>query len=188
MRKIVLALAVVLALPAAASARGHHKSVFPTGNSGINQYLEVVPSATGGQPANTIHTHHNGGGGAAGGGGSSGSSGGGPSGGAVAPSTTHALASSGALGSTAAALAQASAPSGVHGISSSTGSHTRAHGNEPPAASQGAVPHHSTASGVLDAFTGSASHGGLGSLLPALLIVCAVGAIVAVIRRRPRAT
>lgn len=201
MRRIAVVCLVSLALPAAASA---HKTPFPTGNSGVNQYLEIVPSATGGQPSNSIHPKSGIGGGSGGGKGGSGSSGSGgsasgasgPSGSAsgtsgptgssaaLAPATTHALVARGQDGVRAAALALASAPAGLHGTPAARS--TRSGASEVTTPTSGPAPNRSAASGVLDAFSGSAANGGLGPILPAALIVAMIGAAVAVIRRRTR--
>ena len=72
MRRIGLALAILLATPAWAQARVH--AIAPPGNSGVSQYLETVPTAGGNQPTNTVHPRAGGVG--AGGSGGPGSTGG----------------------------------------------------------------------------------------------------------------
>ncbi|MGA8718358.1 MAG: hypothetical protein WB557_10160, partial [Solirubrobacteraceae bacterium] len=94
MRRIGLALAILLATPAWAQARVH--AIAPPGNSGVSQYLETVPTAGGNQPTNTVHPRAGGVG--AGGSGGPGSTGGNGGSGAVvhiAPSTQRALAEKG---------------------------------------------------------------------------------------------
>jgi hypothetical protein len=190
MRTFALAILVALAVPSAAAAK-HRGPSFPSGNSAVNQYVEVVPTASGGKPSRNIHPTV--------GGGSSSSKGGGGGPTAVAPSTSAALSRSGALGKQAAAVAQATAPSGVqgapaagHGAAPTTGS-----GPTPPGApSSGAIRptssitppvHTKSASGqVLAALSGSTTHGGLGVLLPALLALAVVAGAVVVVRRRLR--
>ena len=106
MRRVAIALALLLALPASAEAS---KTIAPPGNSGVGQYVETVPTAGGGRPTSTVHP----GGGAVGhpGGPGGTSSGGGAGGGsAITPSTQHALAAQGPAGVAAAALAEATAP------------------------------------------------------------------------------
>ena len=53
MRRIALALAILLAAPAWAQARVH--TIAPPGNSSVGQYLETVPTGGGGQPSDTVH-------------------------------------------------------------------------------------------------------------------------------------
>src|SRR5437764_366963 len=94
MRRSIIALVAALAFPAAAAARGH--TIAPPGDSGVQQYVETIPTAHGGKPTSGLHGggsgHHGGGGGISGGGGgtgsgtSSGTSGGGGTG-AISPST-----------------------------------------------------------------------------------------------------
>jgi hypothetical protein len=191
MRTFAISILAALALPSAAAAK-HHGPSFPSGNSAVNQYVEVVPTASGGKPSRNIHP-------TVGGGGSS--KGGGPT--AVAPSTSAALARSGAIGQQAAAIAQATAPSGVHGATASTGPTGRGSGsgvrgtlpNAGQASATGATGGAATpaahskspSSQVLAALSGSTTHGGLGVLLPVLLAVAVIaGAVIAVGRRRLR--
>src|ERR1700728_4364481 len=91
MRKAVyiFLLGVVLALPAAAAAKGPTKTLAPPGNSGVNQYVETVPTSKGDRPTSTIPR------------------GGRPGSGTVSPVTAHALSSLGANGTGAAAFADA---------------------------------------------------------------------------------
>jgi|GEM_PF-2505748 len=178
---------LAVALPASASAK--IVPVIPPGNSGANQYVEVVPTSGGGQPSNSI------GGGSGGGSGGGGGSAGG-SGSAVAPSTGAALAKQGSLGLLATVLTRSTAPSGVTGVASSGNTHTThqkgSHksstgvapvsgpGSGPPS---GGAPHRSAASEVLAALTGSATHGGLGFLLPAILVATLLGIAAFGLRR-----
>ena len=80
MRRVGLALAILLAAPAWAQARVH--TIAPPGNSGVSQYLETLPTAGGGQPTNSVHPL------AGPVGGSGGSSGAGGSGGSAASGRT----------------------------------------------------------------------------------------------------
>jgi hypothetical protein len=195
MRTFAISILAALALPSAAAAK-HQGPSFPNGNSAVNQYVEVVPTASGGKPSRNVHVSAGGGRSSTGGG-----SGGGPS--AVAPSTSAALARSGAIGRQAAAIAQATAPSGVQGAAASTGSTGQASGSgngaSVPRTGQaaatgatggtGAPALHtkSASSQVLAALSGSTTHGGLGVLLPVLLAVAVLaGAAIAVGRRRLR--
>ena len=184
MRALGLGILIILLIPAAAGARV--RTVAPPGNSAVNQYVESVPTAGGGRPTGTIHA-----------GGSAGSGGSGP----VAPSTQHALAQQGADGLAAAALARATAPAAGASPSnraSSTGSGgTSGAGTHSIPRAGGAGLHPSTGSAgggssgvaaVLKTLTGSSSHGGLGLLLPLILIVTAIGSGVFALRRRRAAT
>jgi hypothetical protein len=184
----MIALVAALAFPAAAAAKGHSQTIAPPGVSGVQQYVETVPTAHGGQPTSSVHGgagpgHPGGGGGITGGGGSGTSSGG--SSGAVPSSTQRALAAQGADGRAAAALAAATAPSNPHrgagtasgrGLSSSVSSVSRATSTSPVSA-------------IFKALTGSSSSGGLGALLPIILIACLLGfSALAIVRRRRTTT
>ena len=186
-RAVLTGLIVVLLAPAAASARG--VPVVPTGNSAVNQYVEIVPTAGGGRPSSDIHPSSLGGGARAG-----------VTAGAdavvtaLAPSTARVLARDGQAGIQTAAIVRATAPAGVDGRQ--TASHaghrgarrglgsTPSTGNAPPPTTSTAAPVHSPASEMLQAMTGSDSNGGLGPLMPALLAVTVCGALVFAIRRR----
>ncbi len=172
MRRIAIALVLALAVPASAQARVH--TIAPPGNAGVGQYLETVPTAGGGQPTNTVHPAA---GALTGSGGprdpGSGASAGGS--GAVPPSTQRALARHGATGAAAASLAQVTAPSRASSPGRST--HARAR----VSTAEGSSP----ASSVFKSLTGSSDGGGLGPLLPSLLIASVLGAgVLAVLRRR----
>ncbi len=206
MRAFCVSLLVLLTIPAAALAR--HRLVFPTGNSSVNQYVEIVPTATGGQPSDKIHpsvVSPGSGGGTGGGSASGGSSGGGasgsgsagggstgPNGAAVAPSTGSALAKAGSVGLQAAAVARATAPAGVHGVPATRVRHRQpAGGGAGPGSAQASTGttspqshSRSPAAQVLAALTGSATHGGLGTLLPALLVLTVLAVATFALRRR----
>lgn len=190
MRRIAIAVVLAVGVPASAQARVH--TIAPPGNSGVGQYLETVPTAGGAQPTNTVHPvvggvgGSNGSGGSHGSGGSSGSTGpgggaGSPGGGAISSSTQRALAGQGPTGAAAAALAQATAPprsprpaGSDHRLASSAVSAASTGGGSSPASS------------VLKSLTGSTSAGGLGPLLPSLLIASVLGAAVLALLRRRR--
>ena len=53
MRRVAIALAILLALPAVAEASS--RTLAPPGNSGVSQYVETVPTAGGGRPTSTVH-------------------------------------------------------------------------------------------------------------------------------------
>lgn len=185
LRVIVLALMVALVASASAAASHHHRYV-PPGNSGASQYVETVPTASGNRPTSSIHRHH---GKTVAVSASSSSSGpGGPGGGSAIPSSTaKALSSSrDSAGVGAANLAQATVQPRIH-ISSARllGSNASTSARTGTGVPRGAP---SAASSVLDALTGSTSAGGLGLLLPILLIVTFLGSAAAALRRRRRTT
>jgi hypothetical protein len=96
----------------------------------------------------------------------------------VSRSTYHALASQGPVGSADAAFARATAPapaSRAGNGDSPSGNGDTPSGNSP-----------SPAAAVLKSLTGSAS-GGLGPLLPAIMVLAAIGAgVLAIARHRKR--
>ncbi|MGN6869071.1 MAG: hypothetical protein ACTHMY_11790 [Solirubrobacteraceae bacterium] len=167
MRRIAIALVLALGAPASAQARVH--TIAPPGNSGVGQYLETVPTARGAQPTNSVHPVVGGVGSGRPPGGTQGTAVS-PAGSAIPPSTRRALARQGATGAAAAALAQATAPT------------PRAATGEKSAMSGGGS---SPASSVIKTLTGSNSGSGLGPVLPTLLIVSLLGAaVMALVRRR----
>jgi hypothetical protein len=181
-RRIAIALVVALGVPASAQARVH--TIAPPGNSGVGQYLETVPTAGGAQPSNTVHPVVGALGksgkppGAAATGGGAGSTGGGagagsPGGGAISPSTQRSLAAHGPTGAAAAALAQATAPAPSRRDDLGARASTSGGGSSPAAS-------------VLKSLTGSTSSGGLGPLLPSLLVASVLGAAVLALLRRRR--
>ena len=180
MKRVALALAMLLVAPAWAQARVH--TIAPPGNSSVGQYLETVPTAGGGQPANTVHPHTGGVvSGRSGGGGPTGGSNGSGAGATVAPATRRALVAQGPTGAAAAALAQATAPHGAQ----SPAQVSRGARTPPPASPTSSRDGLSPAASVFKAFTGSASKGGLGPLLPIVLIGSVLaGAALALARRR----
>lgn len=174
MRSLALALVLSAAVivPCAASARSH--PIAPPGNSGVNQYVESIPTADGNRPSTSVVPGTGGGGGESGG----------PSAPSpLAPTTQRALARQGAEGRRTALVARATAPSGLRGSA-------RTHGGLSSARSAGgAGSGPSPASAVVKALTGSATSGGLGDMLPAILVLTSVGAVAtAIVRRRRRAT
>jgi hypothetical protein len=185
MKAFVISLGLMLAaVPGVALANS--RPVVPPGNSGANQYVEVIPTAGGGRPTHTVHTGtgaHRGPGSPSGGGG----------GAAVAKSTQQALLAQGHTGAQVAAIAKATAPAGLTGLPSgrSGGGMDRQTGpTQAPAASRSdsgtASSGGSTApaTALLRAVTGSG--GGLGSLLPTILIAMLVCALVVGLQRRRR--
>lgn len=191
MRSTLIGLLVALALPATASARG--QTVAPPGNSGVNQYVESVPTAKGNRPTATISPgggggNTRGGTGNTGGGGSAGrtsaASGNGAAGGGASPltpSAQRALARQGSRGRQVAALAAATGP-GRARDRSRAGTSTRA--TIKPRSQVLPANDSSPPSAVLRALTGASTHGGLGLLLPAILILGTLCAGLIALRRR----
>jgi len=160
MRSAVIALLVSLALPASALATSPGSSIAPPGNSGVSQYREDVPTAKGNRPSSAFVP--------------GGTSGSGPSSGALSSSTVRALDKQGSAGRKAAALAEATAPS-IAGPSKNSGSASQDPGSSP-------------VTSVVKALTGSSSSGGLGPLLPIILIGSLLGVTALAVLRRRRAT
>jgi hypothetical protein len=182
---LLTALATLL-LPA--SAIGQRAP--PQGNSGVSQYLEVVPTAGGGRPSGTLH-----GGGGPGSPSISDPTGGNHSGsplrGVVAPATRGALRHLGPEGRGVLALAAATAPvNQTRGQVAQSGSRakpgpgsTPLRESVPASTSEGASsPLHTLAR----ALTGSSTHGGLGTLLPVIMAVAVLGAGLLAVRRHRR--
>lgn len=171
-RRIAIALVLALGAPASAQARVH--TIAPPGNSGVGQYLETVPTAGGAQPSNTVHPlvgTARGSGPNSGAGGTGGSPGGDP----LSPSTRRDLAKRGPAGAAAAALAQATAPTATRGAGAGARSAVSGGGASP-------------ATSVLKSLTGSSSGSGLGPLLPSLLVLSLLGAALLAVLRRRRAS
>jgi hypothetical protein len=194
---LTAALAAALAPPAAAK-HGHH-GLAPPGNSGIGQYVEIIPTASGSRPTNTVHNHGGGQGGAIPTGpsaasGTSASSGTSSSSGTLAPVPEWASAgSSGVSGATAQALAaQGSAGQATANLARATnpGGATlhQAGPVGPPAPIRSVGGASSPVGSVLGTLTGSSSSGGLGALLPVLLIIALVGAGAMALLRHRRTT
>ena len=156
-----LALVVIgsLAAPAATLAKGK-STIAPPGNSGVNQYVEDVPTVRGGKPSSSIVIPAHGGGGS-----------GGPSrpGGSAVPVTvTRKLDHSGPAGKSAVVLAQSTAP-----VVRRKRPPTRTRAVQAPAAA------------VLRSLAGSAGGGGTGAVLPVFLIgTLVVLSAIGILRRR----
>ena len=163
MRSAVIALLASLVLPASALATT--RTIAPPGNSGVSQYQEDVPTAKGNRPSNTIVP----------GGGKHGP---GSSSGALSSSTLRALDKQGSAGRRAAALAEATGPSAT---GSSEGRSTNSNAGNQDSGS-------SPVTSVVRALTGSSSSGGLGPLLPIILVASLLGAAALALLRRRRTT
>lgn len=170
-----ISLTVILALGSAAPAAARSRTTAPSGNSAISQYLETIPSVTGNRPTDTLHKRP---GGSHSSVGLAGRGGGGGSGG-VSASTARALDASGPAGVAAANVALATEPRSSRSPGAKSGANGVARGERSIAGASTAP-----AQSLLDALTGS-STGGLGALLPALLILTVVGGgLLALVRRR----
>jgi hypothetical protein len=171
----LLVLVPALALPAVAGARP--ATLAPPGNPAISQYLEVVPTDGGGSPPSSSHSHGNG---------------------ALTSAQRHALVRRGAAGRALAAVVDATAP----GTTSAAASQPQGVSGTPSApAATGSGGHENSASGqlsaggvrsplssVLAAATGHGGGGGMGILLPALLVGGVLVAAVIGLRRRGTAS
>jgi hypothetical protein len=175
MRSTVIGLLVALAVPAAASARGR---TVPPGNSSVMQYVESIPTAKGNRPTTTITP-------GGGGGGSSGANGAAGGAGVLTASQQRALARQGRGGLQVAALAAATGSGRArHRSHGGAGVTTVAKPTPQVFTPGGSAP----ASDVVNALTGGSTHGGLGPLLPVILIVGALGPGLIVLSRRRRRT
>jgi hypothetical protein len=191
MRRFTLGLIVVFILPAAAAAKDRTHTIAPPGNSGVSQYVETIPTAKGGQPTSSVQnggggsTHSRGGGGGTSGGGGPGSGGGS----AISTPTKRALDSQGADGRAAAAVLSATAPTGRVSITAGQGG--TAGGGRAGAGNADTGPGaagSSPASAVFKTLTGSAASGGLGPLLPIILVASLVALSALAIMRGRRTT
>jgi hypothetical protein len=167
---VVLALALPLAVASGAVARRQPVTLAPPGNSGVSQYLEVVPTDGGSKPTSTS----------------------GAAGGALNPRQRRGLDALGTAGRTLAAVVGETAPppqgGDVHhrrvraGIyaqtragagSSGGGGRGSEHGASSP--SSGTPP---AASPVGSVFSAALGRGGLGYLLPAITAAVALVLVV----------
>jgi hypothetical protein len=164
----------LLAISTPAVAVAHEKNVTPPGNSAVIQYVESVPTANGSRPSGTFHQKSAGA--VVGKGGSGGSGGsGGANGSTIPTATARGLGHQGPNGRAAEALASATAPTAARGVRTAAG-------NVPQSGGGSGSP----LSGVLAAFTGSSAQGGLGALLPVILVLVAFGSGALALWRRRR--
>lgn len=162
---LVIALIAALVLPAGAAASG---TTAPPGNSAVNQYLEVVPTASGGRPDATASPSASTN--------PSASSHSGPS--ALSPATQRALAHQGAAGRAVTRLASKAAPASRRTV--------RRHGAGPSSSGSGPSQPGGGAplSTLAQSITGGSSAGGSGPWIPVVLVVIAVGGVALAMRRR----
>jgi hypothetical protein len=161
MKRLVLGVAIALGVLAPA-AHATIRTIAPPGNSGVQQYLESVPTASGNRPTNSVHVGGAGGGGRHGGGG-----------GGITPSTQRRLTALGAAGAGVAALTKATAPR----ISRRTPRRAAKR-----LAAGGGRAAKSPVAAVADTLAGSTS--GLGTLLPVILLGTLLGSAAIVVVRR----
>jgi hypothetical protein len=138
----------------------------PPGNSGVDQYFETVPGSS---------CNH-----------SSGGPGGGHNG-SLPPGTSKQLASQGAVGQAVQRLVTSSGTSASSGAGTSgartprgTGTHAAQSGSGTPVSGSGRGP----LSAILHPVLTGSSSGGIGVLLPVLLVGALAGALVATVVRR----
>ena len=154
-RIVLAALAALLLMSGAALAKKPGGGVYvPPNQSAASQYTEDVPTAGGNTPSSGI----------SGSGGQSGS-------GSIPAKTLHQLDRSGSAGSAAASLAQSLAPA-TH----TTSTHRTAPLTRPASAAPTKAQAGAPASQVVKTLGGSDAGGGIGFLLPAILVVSLVGA------------
>jgi hypothetical protein len=180
MKRLVLsAMIAVGALAPAAHAKV--RTIAPPGNSGVQQYDEIIPTVSGSRPTSSVHPVSVAGGGHNGGG----PSGSQASGGLIKASTQQQLAAQGAAGADAAALARATAPSILRQTTPAGAKKSSASSGRSAGAAIQTGGGTSPVGAVADTLTGSTSSGGLGTLLPVILLVTLVGSAAwAVLRRR----
>ncbi len=174
----IASLVIALGAPASALAAKRHTYVAPPGNSALTQYLEVVPTAAGPAPPSAHGGSHT----------------------SLSPGQRRELQQSGAAGTMLQAVVAATAWGTFGSGQARAGNgHPRSAGagaatpSQPGAVSgaPAAAPSlrlaraaQSPVSALLAAATGSSDGGGIGILLPLLMVVCVVGAVVSVFARR----
>jgi len=156
-RTITIVAIMALALPAAASAG--IRTIAPPGESAVSEYVESVPTAKGQSPTSSL----------------------GSQAGALTPSQTAALDRSGAEGRTLAAVVDATSPSPVAAPARTAGRGNAAAGGRAqslPPGDGSRSPVDSVASAALG------GGGGMGLLLPALMLAAVLVTAVGLFRRR----
>jgi hypothetical protein len=155
-RILPIVLCALLALPAGAAAQ----STAPPGNAGIDEYLETVPSGSGNKSVVPKRGSRDG----------------------LSPSTVKALEAQGADGKLAAELAASTAPA-TSAKPSASGSGSGGNGSAPGVKLRD-EPAQSPITAVVDAVTGASGDGGMGLLLPILLIGTSAAVLAAALARR----
>jgi hypothetical protein len=166
MRTLTTLMILMLALLGASAAQAS-RVIAPPGNSGVSQYVEVVPSAGGGSPTGSAGHKQ------------------GP---VLSPSTQHKLTSSGGEGRSLAAFAQStgvprSQPPSTHNATKPSATKVRTSPAVAPPTG------HATGSALRQSSYLTSGSGGIGLGLPLVLALITVGAIgTAAVRwrRRPR--
>lgn len=177
MKRAIVGTLIALALPASAQAGSSPQPFVPAGNSAANEYVEVVPTAGGGQSTSPLtHTGTK----------TSAAR-------QVSPlpqGAQTAFSQQGSDGTRAAAFARATAPASVRHRAHHAGAVAGSSGGSGPGSgSTGAGPAGTpvSASGgpsLLRAVTGAGTSGGLGSMLPVVLGLSALAVAGAALRRR----
>jgi hypothetical protein len=177
MRSLIIGLIVAAALPAGAIAAGSPRlpgrALLPQGNSGVNQYIESVPTAGGQRPTYSVNPTRPGSQGASAG---------------LAPAVRSGLARQGEAGRQTARLAHDYAPPKHrsprrHAAGAAGGSSTQGTPSGGSTGDRGP----SAAAILVRSVTGFTSEGGLGAGLAVLLVLAALGAGGLGLARRRRA-
>lgn len=165
MRALAIALLAALVLPSAAFAGPSTNA--PPGNSGVEQYFEVIPDATGNRPAQGVTR-----------------SGSDSSGGPLPQSVAKKLNALGADGRAVAGLVATTAPkrAGVLGRENSTGTTTTSNSGDGGAIPSGGAP--AVGKAAVDTVNGSG--GGLGLVLPIAIGAILLAGVAARLFRRSR--
>lgn len=180
-RSLVVSLLVCLGLPGTAVANSSAGP--PPGNSAVNQYLEVVPTASGGLPTGTLGSRNSSR----------------PKASGLSPATRRALAHQGAAGQAVAGLASQAAPTTQRLNHSATTRHVGvAHRSGKVGAGQGKAGQRAASNGsnrtlsggnaplstLAQSITGGSSSGGSAPVLPVVLLIILVGGGAVAVRRR----
>lgn len=181
-RSLLVPLLVCLSLPGTAVANSSAGP--PPGNSAVNQYLEVVPTASGGWPTGTLGSRNPSR----------------PRASGLSPATRRALAHQGAAGPAVAGLASQATPTTQRSLNhSATTRHVGvAHRSGKVGAGQGKAGQRAASNGsnrtlsggnaplstLAQSITGGSSSGGSEPVLPVVLLIILVGGGAMAMRRR----